>query len=67
MFTQTQKVTTGDRAHRPVGVLGLQQMLDQPPGSRDLRLPLGQKIRPGTHHAQQTQFFEFGGNITTHG
>ena len=41
-----------DGAHGPVGVLGLQQVLDQPLGGRNLRIPLDRQIRPGVDHTK---------------
>jgi len=58
------------RAHGPVSVFGLQQVLNQP--TRCLyahiiwfALVCCQFI-PRLHHAVQTQLFEFGADITAH-
>ncbi|EWS52743.1 hypothetical protein X551_04467 [Methylibium sp. T29] len=53
------------RAHRPVGALGLQQVLDQPARAVNATATaLGHEIGPGAGHAVQPQCLEFGGHVT---
>jgi hypothetical protein len=53
------------RAHRPVGALGLQQVLDQPARAVHAdAAALGHEVGPGAGHAVQPQRLEFGGHVT---
>ena len=56
-----------DGAHRPVSVFGLQQVFDQPFAGPHSRFALRHQVDPGIGHAQQSQSFETGGDIRTHG
>jgi hypothetical protein len=53
-----------DRAHSPVGIFSLQQVLDQPLRCRDRAFILFFQFAPCAGHPLQTQFFQFSGDIT---